>query len=129
VNYQGYSANLQRICCNPLTSIALFCRAAYNEGESLFSKEHQFMKETILPIVLLTPEAKEAMEAEAERAGVGGDVVGGLLFGYPLDERRRLVVGSVNRAHRNSFRQHGNRALSRSAIAAFGTSIARLRAS
>ena len=53
------------------------------------------MKETILPIVLLTPDAKEVMEVEAERAGVGGDVVGGLLFGYPLDERRRLVVGSV----------------------------------
>ena len=50
---------------------------------------------TVLPIVLITPEAKAALEAEAERAGATGDVVGGLLFGYPLDERRRLIVASV----------------------------------
>jgi hypothetical protein len=48
-----------------------------------------------LPIVLITPEARAALEAEAERAGVGGDIIGGLLFGHPLDEHRRLVVGSV----------------------------------
>ncbi|MFQ6100241.1 MAG: hypothetical protein ACE5OS_03255 [Anaerolineae bacterium] len=48
-----------------------------------------------LPTVLITPKAKAALEAEAERAGIGGDIMGGLLFGYPLDERRRLIVGSV----------------------------------
>jgi hypothetical protein len=51
--------------------------------------------ETVLPIVLITPETKAALEAEAERAGASGDIVGGLLFGYPLDERRRLVLGSA----------------------------------
>ena len=53
------------------------------------------MTETILPIVLISPETKAALETEAERASATGDIVGGLLFGYPLDERRRLVVASV----------------------------------
>jgi len=47
------------------------------------------------PIVLITPEAKATLEAEAERTGIRGDLIGGLLFGYPLDEHRRLVVDSV----------------------------------
>jgi hypothetical protein len=51
--------------------------------------------EAILPIVLITPEAQKALEAEAERSGVSGDVVGGILLGYPVDERRRLVVSSI----------------------------------
>jgi hypothetical protein len=53
------------------------------------------MSETVLPIVLISPESKATLEIEAERASASGDIVGGLLFGYPLDERRRLVVGSV----------------------------------
>jgi hypothetical protein len=53
------------------------------------------MSETVLPIVLISPETKAALETEAERASSSGDIVGGLLFGYPLDERRRLVVASV----------------------------------
>ena len=53
------------------------------------------MSETVLPIVLISPESKAGLETEAERAGSSGDIVGGLLFGYPLDERRRLVVASV----------------------------------
>jgi len=53
------------------------------------------MKETVPPVVLIPPESKAALETEAERASASGDIVGGLLFGYPLDERRRLVVGSV----------------------------------
>jgi hypothetical protein len=53
------------------------------------------MSETVLPIVLISPESKAALETEAERASASGDIVGGLLFGYPLDERRRLVVASV----------------------------------
>jgi hypothetical protein len=53
------------------------------------------MKETVLPIVLITPQAKAALETEAERSGASGSIIGGLLFGYPLDERRRLVVASV----------------------------------
>ena len=47
------------------------------------------------PIVLITPETKAALEAEAERPGIGGNLAGGLLFGHPLDERRRLVISSV----------------------------------
>jgi len=50
---------------------------------------------TDLPIVLITPEAKAALEAEAERAGSSGDMAGGLLFGHPFDERHRLVLDSV----------------------------------
>lgn len=60
---------------------------------------------TELPIVLITPEAKAALEAEAEHAGIGGDLEGGLLFGYPLDERHRLVVSSVRPRHEASFGQ------------------------
>jgi hypothetical protein len=51
--------------------------------------------ETILPVVLITPEAQAALEAEAERSSVSGDAVGGILLGYALDERRRLVVGAL----------------------------------
>ncbi len=53
------------------------------------------MSETVLPIVLISPEAKAALETETESTSASGDIVGGLLFGYLLDERRRLVVASV----------------------------------
>ncbi|MCX7681053.1 MAG: hypothetical protein N2508_03640 [Anaerolineae bacterium] len=43
--------------------------------------------------VLILPEVRAALEAEVTRSGVGGDLAGGLLFGFPLDEQRRLVVG------------------------------------
>ncbi len=59
------------------------------------------------PLVLITPEAREALELEAERAGIGGDLVGGLLFGYPVDERRRLVVYSVRPRPEVGFGQKG----------------------
>jgi hypothetical protein len=58
-------------------------------------------------MVLITPEAKATLEAEAERAGASGDVVGGLLFGYPLDERRRLIVGSVRPRTEVNFGKKG----------------------
>lgn len=58
---------------------------------------------TELPIVLITPEAKATLESEAERAGFVGDVVGGLLFGYPLDDRRRLVIGSIKPSRETHF--------------------------
>ncbi len=45
--------------------------------------------------ILITPQVHAALEAEVERAGLGGGVMGGLLFGHPLDEQRRLVVGWV----------------------------------
>lgn len=45
--------------------------------------------------VLITPEARTALEAETRRAGTGGDLMGGLLFGHPVDEQSRLVVASV----------------------------------
>jgi hypothetical protein len=51
--------------------------------------------EAILPIVLITPEAHTSLQAEAERAGPSSNVVGGLLLGSHLDERRRLVIGSI----------------------------------
>jgi len=47
------------------------------------------------PIVLITPEAKSAIETEAEQAGATGGLTGGILFGHPVDERHRLVVSSV----------------------------------
>ncbi|MDY7078083.1 MAG: hypothetical protein SXV54_14305 [Chloroflexota bacterium] len=47
------------------------------------------------PIVLITPEAQAALEAEVERAGISGGLAGGLLFGYPQDEHHRLVVSSA----------------------------------
>jgi hypothetical protein len=48
-----------------------------------------------IPIVLITPEAKAALEAEVKRSGIISKLTGGLLFGYPLDERHRLLVSSV----------------------------------
>ncbi|HDQ70528.1 MAG TPA: hypothetical protein ENN19_00340 [Chloroflexi bacterium] len=48
-----------------------------------------------IPTVLITPEAKAALEIEIERAGVGGELTGGLLFGYPPDDQHRLIVDSV----------------------------------
>jgi hypothetical protein len=47
------------------------------------------------PIVLVTPEAKADLAAEVDRAGYLGDLTGGLLFGYPYDEGRRIIVSSV----------------------------------
>jgi hypothetical protein len=50
---------------------------------------------TDTPIVLITPEAEAVLEAEVQRSSITGGLMGGLLFGYPLDERHRLVVSSV----------------------------------
>ena len=44
-------------------------------------------------VVFITPEVKAALEAEVDRAGLSGGLAGGLLFGHPLDEERRLVIG------------------------------------
>jgi hypothetical protein len=52
------------------------------------------------PIVLITPDAEAALEAEVKRGGIAGELTGGLLFGYPSDERHRLVVSSV-RLHKD----------------------------
>lgn len=43
--------------------------------------------------ILMLPEVRAALEAEVKRTGVGGDLAGGLLFGCPQGERRRLIVG------------------------------------
>lgn len=59
--------------------------------------------ESILPIVLITPEANAALEAEAERAGGSSGLTGGLLLGSHLDERRRLVIGSIRLRPEVSF--------------------------
>jgi hypothetical protein len=50
---------------------------------------------TDTPIVLITPEAKVALEAEVQRISITGGLTGGLLFGYPQDGCHRLVVSSV----------------------------------
>ncbi|HEY73433.1 MAG TPA: hypothetical protein G4N99_09195 [Thermoflexia bacterium] len=47
------------------------------------------------PIIFITPEAKTALETEAERASASGDLVGGLLFGHSPDERHRIIVSFV----------------------------------
>ncbi len=59
------------------------------------------------PIVLITPDAKAALETEVQRSASTGELTGGLLFGYPLDERHRLVVGSVRLSDEVGFGQRG----------------------
>ena len=63
--------------------------------------------DTDVPIVVITPEARDTLEAEAERSGISGDVVGGLLFGYPLDGQHRLVVDLVRPRPEVGFGQKG----------------------
>ncbi len=46
------------------------------------------------PIVLISPQAKATLEAEASRGSLG-ELMGGLLFGCPLDAEHRLVVSST----------------------------------
>jgi hypothetical protein len=60
---------------------------------------------TDTPLVLITPEAKAALEAEVKRGGSIGELTGGLLFGYPSDERHRLVVSSVRLSDEVGFGQ------------------------
>lgn len=48
-----------------------------------------------IPTVLISPEAKADLVSEVDRTGVLGDLVGGLLFGYPLNEQQRLIVSST----------------------------------
>jgi hypothetical protein len=60
---------------------------------------------TDTPIVLITPDAKAALEAEVKRGGLTSELMGGLLFGYPLDERHRLVVSSVRLSEDVGFGQ------------------------
>jgi hypothetical protein len=50
-----------------------------------------------VPTVLISPETRAALAAESERTGVTGEMilVGGLLFGYPVDAMQRLVVSYV----------------------------------
>jgi hypothetical protein len=47
------------------------------------------------PIVLIIPDAQATLEDEAGRGGIGGELTGGLLFGYAPDARHRLVVSST----------------------------------
>ncbi len=47
------------------------------------------------PVVFILPQVEAALEAEVERAGASAGLVGGLLFGHPLDEHRRSVVDWV----------------------------------
>jgi hypothetical protein len=60
---------------------------------------------TDTPIVLITPDAKAALEAEVQRGGIAGELTGGLLFGYPLDDLHRLVVSSVRLSEDVGFGQ------------------------
>lgn len=48
-----------------------------------------------VPIVLMTPEARAALEAEASSTSLSGDLTGGLLFGHPVREDYRLILSSV----------------------------------
>jgi hypothetical protein len=47
------------------------------------------------PVVLIPPEARAALLAEAERGSLMEELSGGLLFGYPCDERQRMVIDFV----------------------------------
>jgi hypothetical protein len=60
---------------------------------------------TDTPIVLITPDAKAALEAQVHRSSITGGLTGGLLFGYPSDERHRLVVSSVRLSAEIGFGQ------------------------
>lgn len=60
-----------------------------------------------LPVVLITPQARAALEAEAERSVSSGDVIAGLLFGHPLDDRHRLVVAFCRPRPEVGFGQKG----------------------
>jgi hypothetical protein len=60
---------------------------------------------TAPPIVLITPDAKAALEAEVQRRSITGELTGGLLFGYPLDERHRLVVSLIRLSEDVGFGQ------------------------
>lgn len=60
---------------------------------------------TDTPITLITPEVKTVLETEVKRRGITGKLTGGLLFGYPLDERHRLVVSSVRLSEEIGFGQ------------------------
>ena len=62
---------------------------------------------TDTPIVLITPDARAALETEVQRSASTGELTGGLLFGYPLDERHRLVVSSVRLSDEVGFGQRG----------------------
>ncbi len=48
-----------------------------------------------LPTILITPEARAALVAEVERSSGLDPLTGGLLFGYPPDEHRWLVLSST----------------------------------
>ena len=67
-------------------------------------RAHNIMP-TDTPIVLITPDAKAALEAEVKQRGITGELTGGLLFGYPLDERHRLVISSVRLSEDVGFGQ------------------------
>jgi hypothetical protein len=60
---------------------------------------------TDTPIVLITPDAKATLEAEVKRSSSTGELTGGLLFGYPLDEHHRLLVSSVRLSKEVGFGQ------------------------
>ncbi len=50
-----------------------------------------------VPTVLISPETRAALASESERTAVTGEMilVGGLLFGYPVDAMQRMVVSYV----------------------------------
>ncbi len=81
--------------------LCLICHAKSNWARrATFSRVKPALRIEIIvptntPTILITPKAKSALETEAERAGIGGDLAGGLLFGYPVDERHRIVVSLV----------------------------------
>jgi hypothetical protein len=46
-------------------------------------------------MVLISPEGRAALLACGNQNGVTGDLGGGLLFGYPLDQDQHLVISSI----------------------------------
>jgi hypothetical protein len=57
--------------------------------------------------ILITPEARDALEAEVVRVGASGTLLGGLLFGHPVDEQSRMIVSSVRLTPEAAFGQKG----------------------
>jgi hypothetical protein len=66
--------------------------AIHPDTHSEQERAHKIMS-TEPPVILITSEVTAALKAEGKRAGIGGGLAGGILFGHPLDERRRLIVG------------------------------------
>ncbi len=57
------------------------------------------------PIIVITPQAQADLEEQVDRGGTGGELYGGLLFGYAPDQQHRLVLSSTRLGSEVGFGQ------------------------